>query len=1076
MTRLFIENREIELDESVQFAITKQFEDLSNPTDIINDWSKTVSIPFTANNNEIFGHIYNPDRLIVVGTSDTLTGIYFDPLKKLDMRLQYGDNVLMTGYAKMNEIKQSNGKGTYEITLFGQLGKVLQEMSKITFDRATDSSAYLIDGSQYLDEVINSDLVYKSWTSTGQQKIQLYPRKLVIQNGSVVDHPGYHVTDIIGFAPNNAFDNGFDYKTYQTLSSKFETFTSALENTNFEEMTGVSPDSVIPNGLLPREIGEYRSYLQLPFIYWNKFFQMFNKKVTELTGYTIELDDSWFNRSNPYYGNLVMMAARPYDNQSDDVYTNGYYFSILGGTSLRWDSTWNVNKDGYLGISTNASHKNETYPLLSGDTFTVTTNEKVWLSPIKLVMQVPANYVNGKRQSIKWKTDKTLQIRKDIINADTNAIIDTTYAFYGPSEKPTYRTFIVPKESYEINTSYNGWDITLPAQTITKNIGSATHLKVKYTARFNAAVNDTPWESNGGTYKPGSSSSLYPYSNMNAVSISFPVTTGTKITFNDLWNNEFSPFSEIIKYCKIFRIAISVDDVNKTIKYTRQNTYFNSYGILDWTDKIDFSKDYTIKPISFENKYVLFNYEKSDLKGQEDYQKRFGYNYGEKVLNTNYNFNNETKNLFEKQKVYTSINNSDNVLSWTSLYENKQIVYTNSGELFVLCKDKDDKYKKQFGNYFFFQGLATFSTQSPMRNVIITDDSDLQIDNNIRCYGQSWNYTDVSTYPKLTTICDNTGQKKLCIFNKPSMTYSTAQDFTNAKGIYDMFWKNYLDERYNIQNKILTCYLKLTQTDFINFKFSNFVKIGNMIYFVNKIYDYNIETMESTKVDMVSINDITGYTTDNYIIDDSLVLNFAQVSYLDGNILSTPGILGTFETLSKVYFENGTEKYTIHNIEFTIDNNENVVYYQTLSKYVDKDDLNFTITLHNSHNSGTIKCQRYSIYPYPWIIIENDKGTEVSTIYPGSRVYKLKWHGTDTVGLDNKPTVTIENHGTGTAKIQNDWTEKEVMIQVGDDEWFKNEYVVTLNTNMVNYSNTYLRFIVTDKEGWHETRDYYVSL
>lgn len=864
MTRLFIENREIELDESVQFAITKQFEDLSNPTDIINDWSKTVSIPFTANNNEIFGHIYNPDRLIVVGSSDTLTGIYFDPSKKLDMRLQYGDNVLMSGYAKMNEIKQSNGKGTYEITLFGQLGKVLQEMSKITFDTTTNDTKYLIDGSKYLEEYINKELVYNSWKSTGQSQFKLQEKWYYVidpQTGKEVKKPNlaYKTTDIIGFAPNNAFDNGFDYKTYQTLSSKFETFTSALENTSFEEMTNVSPSSVIPNGLLPREIGEYRSYLQIPFIYWNKFFQMFNKKVTEITGYNIQLDDTWFNSSNPYYGKLVMMAARPYDNQSDDVYTNGYYFSILGGTGLRWDGTWNVNKDGYLGISTNASHKNETYPLLSGDTFTVTTNEKVWLSPITLVMQVPANIVNGKRKSIKWKTDKTLQIRKDIINADTNAIIDTTYAYYGPSVKPSYNTFTVPAESYEINASYNGWDITLPAQTITKNIGSATHLKVKYTARFNAAVDDTPWESNGGTYNPRGSSSLYPYSNMNAVTVSFPVTTGTKITFNDLWNNEFSPFSEIIKYCKIFRIAISVDDVNKTIKYTRQNTYFNNYEILDWSDKIDFSKDYTIKPVSFENKYVLFNYEKSDLKGQEDYQKRFGYNYGEKVLNTNYNFNNETKNLFEKQKVYTSINNSDNVLSWTSLYENKQIVYTNSGELFVLCKDKDDKYKKQFGNYFFFQGLASFSTQSPMRNVVITDDSDLQIDNNIRCYGQSWNYTDVSTYPKLTTIWTDNGQKKLCIFNMPSTTYLTAQDFTNAKGIYDLFWKNYLDERYNIQNKIMTCYLKLTKTDFVNFKFSNFVKIGNMIYFVNKIYDFNVESNGTTKVDLISVQDINGY-------------------------------------------------------------------------------------------------------------------------------------------------------------------------------------------------------------------------
>ena len=866
MTRLFIENREIELDESVQFAITKQFEDLSNPTNIINDWSKTVSIPFTATNNAIFGHIYNPDRLIVVGASDSLTGIYFDPLKKLDMRLQDGDNVLMTGYAKMNEIKQSKGKGTYEITLFGQLGKVLQEMSKITFDTTTDNTKYLIDGSQYLEEYINKELVYNSWKSTGQKQSVLQEKWYYIMNpqtGEVVKKPNlaYKVTDIIGFAPNNSFDNGFDYKTFQTTSSKFETFTNVLEKGNFEEMTGASPDNAIPNGLLPREIGEYRSYLQIPFIYWNKFFQMFNKKVKELTGYTIELDDSWFNSSNPYYYNLVMMAARPYDNQSDDVYTNGYYFRILGGTDLRWGSTWNVNRDGYLGISTNASDKSETYPLLNSSTFTVTTNEKVQLSPIKLVMQVPANFVNSKRQTVNWKTDKTLQIKKDIINADTNAIIDTTYAYYGPSVTQSYNTFTVPAESYEINASFNGWDIILPAQTITKNIGSATHLKIKFTARFNAAVDDTPWESNGSTYNPGSSkiSSLYPYNVMNAVSISFPVTTGTKITFNDLWNNEFSPFSEIIKYCKIFRIAISVDDANKTIKYTRQNTYFNSYGILDWTDKIDFSKDYIIKPVSFENKYVLFNYEKSDLKGQEDYQKRFGYNYGEKVLNTNYNFNNETKNLFEKQKVYTSINNSDNVLSWTSLYNNKQIVYTNSGELFVLCKDKDDKYKKQFGNYFFFQGLASFSTQSPMRSVVITDDSDLQIDNNIRCYGQTWNYTNVSTYPKLTTIYDDNGQKKLCIFNKPSMSYSTAQDFTNAKGIYDLFWKNYLDERYSIQNKMMTCYLRLSQTDFVNFKFSNFVKIGNMLYFVNKIYDFNVESNGTTKVDLISIQDINGY-------------------------------------------------------------------------------------------------------------------------------------------------------------------------------------------------------------------------
>ena len=47
MIRLFIENTEVELLEKVQFAITKAYEDLDNPTNIKNDWSKTISIPFT---------------------------------------------------------------------------------------------------------------------------------------------------------------------------------------------------------------------------------------------------------------------------------------------------------------------------------------------------------------------------------------------------------------------------------------------------------------------------------------------------------------------------------------------------------------------------------------------------------------------------------------------------------------------------------------------------------------------------------------------------------------------------------------------------------------------------------------------------------------------------------------------------------------------------------------------------------------------------------------------------------------------------------------------------------------------
>ena len=69
-------------------------------------------------------------------------------------------------------------------------------------------------------------------------------------------------------------------------------------------------------------------------------------------------------------------------------------------------------------------------------------------------------------------------------------------------------------------------------------------------------------------------------------------------------------------------------------------------------------------------------------------------------------------------------------------------------------------------------------------------------------------------------------------------------------------------------------------------------------------------------------------------------------------------------------------------------------------------------------------------------------------------------------------TVVISTNGVGTYSLGNDWGEEQIMIAEGDDEWFRNEYSVSLTTNMSSANNTYLRIKVSDKEGWHETRDY----
>jgi hypothetical protein len=123
--------------------------------------------------------------------------------------------------------------------------------------------------------------------------------------------------------------------------------------------------------------------------------------------------------------------------------------------------------------------------------------------------------------------------------------------------------------------------------------------------------------------------------------------TNKPFTLNDLWNNEYNLFDIILNYCKMFRIGVFCDYINKKIIFKPLVRYFQDYSIIDWTDKVDYSKSYHIEPITFQNKYVLFNYDGVDTVLNDNYKQKFGVNYGEYKLTTQYEFNTETTNLFE---------------------------------------------------------------------------------------------------------------------------------------------------------------------------------------------------------------------------------------------------------------------------------------------------------------------------------------------------------------------------------------------------------------------------------------------
>ena len=870
MLRLWIENKELELTQDVQVAITKQFEDLTNPTSIINEWSKTVSIPFTKTNNRIFGYIFRPDRQIVAGSGTT--GIYFNPLRKLDFRLEWGSSIIMMGYAKMTEIKQTAGNGTYSLTLFGQLGKIFQDIKKITFDQTSPDTDYIIDGSEYVEEEINQDLVADSWETGGQFD------SILRKKGEEY----YNVHEIIGFAPNNSFSEDFDYKTYQVTSNTSSEFATTLGDA-FKTATGIDADTVIPDGMFPREIGEYRSYYQLPYIYWNKLFQMFQAKAESTTGYTFDLDETWFNEANPYWFNLVYML-KPLNSIKNITYNNiygsttnsplicytkgsgsGYHFGSYE-PGMSWNSAQEqipllmdptsqyphyFNMDSHQAVDGQISVHfkfDVAYNNISSSTTVHIRNNSVFVIDVYMTDQaighpetvkIQLGRIAVKYSSSSYVPGNTTYTRnvgdKSLSGSGTWTLLDEDFSFTIPAD--------MYSKQYKITWSLNGYN---------SNDSSLS--------MFVTSAPSTIYLGNITLYcKP------------NQLNLNVTPMIGksySTFTLNDLWNNDYNLFDEILKYCKMYRIGVSVDEFQKKISFKPFPRYFETYTVTDWTNKVDKSKDFTITPVTLENKYVMFNYDDNETKLGEAYKDSYGMNYGDYRLSTEYNFNSETKKLFDKIK--TSIVNSDNVLSWSNLYTYHTVVFSFPAEIFVYNKDEDGKQVDIFGEFFFHNGIARFSTEESLhlRSVFISDDTKFQQVNNTYFYNQGvTTERQVTSYPKLDIVRGN----NMCLFNIPMKNYTYLSNYSGKETIYSNFWETYINERYNIQNKKITCYVSLKPSEYNQFDWNKLVLIDNQLCIVNKIYDYDVTSSGSTKVDLITIQNIEGYRTNNYAYDYLLV-------------------------------------------------------------------------------------------------------------------------------------------------------------------------------------------------------------
>ena len=949
---LFLDGNPVEIDKDIDFVLNKQFTELTDLTSIIVDYTKTVKVPMTPRNNELFNYVYKLEHQVLMNEDI----ISYDPSQKINMTMTFNGSIVMDGYAVLNSVNLK--EKVYEINLYGQLGSIFSSLKE-----------------KVLDEYLNGT---NGWWKTVKMNAQTVATSF--QNAShSLNWNSFNWYDFFGFAPQliGKSDN-FNTSGYEEYGTgEVKNFVDVINTTR----NITYADIYVKDGLDFNQYTEIRSYMTRPYVYVDKIIQLVQNEINngDYNGYTMTLDPDWFNHTNPYYNDLCFFPG------NESIVDSGEGMNGL----VTWDNTerfmnfpmtyrpststvelegytYNEGINGLITISGSSGEESVTLSLNAdgvvvrdringvGNTSGFNSNGKWAYYNLDNISNIPVRYIgvydsNGVLiNKLYLVDDKVHSVSKDKgflhyewAHAELSGVWNKLKKLNSKNIVPNSCRWIngsSDNDYCEVTQIYNFGNDVLNTNSFKFKVGcDLINLQSGTMVRENISNSDykplCPFKND--KYKAGVwnndatwTSYFKPIQSMNVSSNTY--RSGSYWTIKDILGKDFNPFKWLIDYVKKFRLVFDIDYMTKTINL--KSGYFNDITYKEVT--VDYSKDVVIEPVI--NKYykVNYGYKSNNSKKGTKYYKNNGVEYGDLDINTLININNESLSLTPDNDESVFIPEDMKCLSWINLNSTGPIKYYNpimtNKVINTLNKDGEIEYYPFFA--FRLSNLYNY-IQQDVPFYYISDDTPNQknngeytyLDHSIDWINEGYllhlngipqfdNYIsktvnlsptivpkvmsndqtldpitkgeiedDNTTTDEIITVEYTdpvTGKPKNISLTRASGTESgsTTDETQNflywttfgvPKEVYNGYlpsnidnysiynrWKNYLNEIFNVHNKKVTCYVRMTYPDFINFKFNQLFVIDNCVFLVNKIIDFNPNSTEPTKVELIQISDV----------------------------------------------------------------------------------------------------------------------------------------------------------------------------------------------------------------------------
>jgi hypothetical protein len=154
LTQIYINNEEIDLKDDVSIPINFDIADIREPQKKGTTWSKTVILPGSSFNNNLFSNIWNVNA-VVDSSGTTNFNPNFNPNLKAKAEIYYNNALQMSGICQLLNVNVTDKyEISYEVAFFGELQNIYQFF--------TNKYLREIDLSQY-DHTYTLNNQYLSW-------------------------------------------------------------------------------------------------------------------------------------------------------------------------------------------------------------------------------------------------------------------------------------------------------------------------------------------------------------------------------------------------------------------------------------------------------------------------------------------------------------------------------------------------------------------------------------------------------------------------------------------------------------------------------------------------------------------------------------------------------------------------------------------------------------------------------------------------------------------------------------------------------------------------------------------------